>query len=871
MRLISGFLFAALCFAQRTDPVEFFETKVRPVLAKNCFSCHTQTKLGGLEMASRDTLLKGGKSGAAINLERPEESLLVKAVRQGDPRLKMPPNGKLSDAEVLDIVAWISRGAVWPASSVAKGPGYQITKEHREWWAFQPVRKRPAPEVRDKAWPRGDTDRFLLASMEAKGVRPVRPASRRDWMRRVALDLTGLPPAAADVEAFLRDKSPDSEAKAKVVDRLLASPHYGERWGRHWLDVARYSDDLLNSTQDQPYDNAFRYRDWVIQALQNDMPIDTFLKAQLAGDLLAEPEKHVAGLGFFALSPQFQDDRVDVTGKAFLGLTVACAQCHDHKFDPIPTRDYYSLLGVFTSTMESEYPLASKEVVAEYKRRKEAVEKQQQKLDKFLEEQSKQLAEVMAHRAADYLRGVRRLRGADADPKPVAEAMKLDVETLTRWRDYLALSSREHSTFDNWQDEAKLPAAEVQERLLAVLAENKEIEEKNFIRLGGSNARGDLARADLLSLPREKYLLWRDIFSNNRFGKFESGILYHKKVDRFLSGEWKGHLDNLRAELDARKKAVPEQYPYYHVIKDREKPKTERVRIRGAMDNLGEEAPRGFLSILCEGDRTLFRNGSGRLELAEAVASKSNPLTARVFVNRVWHHLFGAGLVRTLSNFGQLGEKPSHPELLDSLAARFMEQGWRLKPLLRELTLSAAYGEGYANDAKNFETDPENRLLWRASRRRLDIESLRDSLLNASGELDTKAGGLPMRLTEDKNTRRTVYGFVSRRRLDGTLSLFDFPNPNSTAEQRIPTATPLQQLYFLNSKFLMDRAASFAARMAKDKGDDAERIRHAYRILFYREPEKPELQAGLAYLKTNANAWGQYAQVLLSSNEFVFY
>ncbi|MFN7934960.1 MAG: PSD1 and planctomycete cytochrome C domain-containing protein [Bryobacteraceae bacterium] len=869
MRILAGFILVTLCHAQRTDPVEFFETKVRPVLAKNCFSCHTQTKLGGLEMASRDTLLKGGKSGAAINLDRPEESLLVKAIRQGDAKLKMPPTGKLADAEILDIISWIGRGAVWPASNVKTGPGYQITKEHRAWWAFQPVRKPPVPDVKDKSWPRNDTDRFLLAAMETKGVRPVKPATKRDWIRRVTLDLTGLPPAPADVEAFLRDNS--SEAKAKVVDRLLASPQYGERWGRHWLDVARYSDDLLNSTQDEPYDNAFRYRDWVIQAFQQDMPVNTFIKAQIAGDQLPESEKYVAGLGFFALSPQFQDDRVDVTAKAFLGLTVACAQCHDHKFDPIPTRDYYSLLGVFTSTQESQYPLASKEVVDEYKRRKEAVEAQQKKLDKFVEDQAKQLSEVLANRTADYIRAARRLHNEKSDAKAVAAEMKLDAETLTRWNDYLALATREHNTFDNWLDESKLPAATAQEKVLAVFTEQKEVEEKNFIRLGGSNARNDLARADLVSLPRDKYLLWRDIFSNSRFAKFESGILYYKKMDRFLSGEWKSHLDNLRAELDTRKKAVPEQYPYYHVIKDREKLKTERVRIRGAMDNLAEEAPRGFLTILCDGDRQLFTKGSGRLELAESIASNTNPLTARVFVNRIWHHLFGTGIVRTLSNFGQLGERPSHPELLDSLAARFMEQGWRLKPFLRELTLSAAYGEGYANDAKNFETDPENRLLWRTTRRRLDIESLRDSLLNASGELDDKAGGKPMRLTEDQNIRRTVYGFVSRRRLDGTLSLFDFPNPNSTSEQRIPTATPLQQLYFLNSKFLMDRASAFAARMEKDAAADAERIKHAYRILFYRDPDKLELEAGLDYLKSNAKAWPQYAQVLLSSNEFVFY
>jgi hypothetical protein len=565
---------------------------------------------------------------------------------------------------------------------------------------------------------------------------------------------------------------------------------------------------------------------------------------------------------------------VDVTTKAFLALTVACAQCHDHKFDPIPTKDYYGLLGVFTSTSESEYPLAPKEVVDEYKRRKDAVDAQQKLLDKFLDDQAKQLSEVLAYRTADYIRAA---RSAVASEKPDFEALaatnKLDAATLERWVNYLKLPTREHAFFDNWQDESKLSADTIQSRLLEVLKDQREVEEKNFIRLGGSNARNDLARADLVSLPRDKWLVWRDIYSNNRFAKFDSGILYYKtgKVDRFIVGEWKSHLENLRAGLETRKKAVPERYPYYHIIKDRDRLKTERVRIRGAMDNLGEEAPRGFLTVLCDGDKKLFTKGSGRLELAESITAPSNPLTSRVAVNRVWHHLFGAGLVRTLSNFGQLGEKPSHPELLDFLSSRFVENKWSMKALLRELTLSNTYALGYGNDQKNFTADPENRLLWRATRRRLDIEALRDSLLAATGELDTKAGGLPMKLTEDKNIRRTVYGFVSRRKLDGTLSLFDFPNPNNTAEQRIPTATPVQQLYFLNSKFMMDRANALAARISKAGETDTERIKHAYRTLFYREPVKEELETGLAYLKSNPNNWPQYAQVLLSSNEFVFY
>ncbi|MBI3210671.1 MAG: PSD1 domain-containing protein [Candidatus Solibacter usitatus] len=866
MRILAGLLLPMVCLAQRVDPVEFFESKVRPVLAKNCFSCHTSTKMGGLEMVSRESFLKGGGSGPAISIDRPDDSLLLKAINYSHDRLKMPPSGKLSAAEIKDITSWIYRGAVWPiAKSDASAKTYVITDQQRAWWSFQPVRKHAPPAVKDKAWVKDPIDQFVLASLEAKGLRPVAAASKHDWIRRITYDLTGLPPKMADVEAYLRDTTP--HAKAAVVDRLLASKQYGERWGRYWLDVARYSDDLLNSTQDQPYDNAYRYRDWVIQAFNDDMPYTTFVKAQLAGDQIADKEKYVAGLGFYALSPQFQDDRVDVTSKAFLALTVACATCHDHKFDPIPTKDYYSLLGVFTSTAEGEYPLAPPEVVETYKQRTKAVEQQQAKLTKFLESQAKALSEVLAERTADYLRAARKV---EAGEKP---DVKLDAETLDRWVAYLKMPAHEHSFVDGWRDEAKLPAELFRKRVLDLLAEQKNIEEQNFIRLGGSNARNDLSRADLLSLPREKWIFWRDLFSNQRFGKFESGLFYYKekKIDRFLTGEWKAHLDQLNAGLASFKKAVPERYDYYHIIKDREKPRNERIRVRGSTDNLGEEAPRGFLTVLHKGEKQIFQKGSGRLELAEAIARADNPLTARVMANRVWHHLFGAGLVRTLSNFGQLGEKPSHPELLDHVASRLVDNGWSLKKLIRELALSSTYALSYQSETKAFTADPDNRLLWRANRRRLDIESLRDSLLAASGELDESMGGKPLKVADEKNKRRTVYGFVSRRKLDGTLALFDFPNPNSTSEQRMPTATPVQQLFFLNGKFLMERGDALSARLEKESSADSARIRAAYRLLFCREPEKAEIDAGLAYLKSKPNAWPEYAQVLFSSNEFVFY
>lgn len=847
---------SAAVWAAESGPAsaEFFETRIRPVLARNCFACHAASKMGGLDLTTRAGLEKGGVHGPAL-LMAGGASLLVRAVSYQDDKLKMPPSGKLGTAEIEDLTAWVRAGAVWPENKHLKpaGPGYRITAEHRGWWAFQPVRKPAAPPVRLAAWPRTDLDRFVLNKIEAKGLKPVRPAEKRALLRRAYFDLTGLPPTAAEVAAF--EKDPARDAFAKVVERLLASKHYGERWGRYWLDVARYSDDRLNSTMDSPYENGFYYRDWVIDAFNKDMPYDLFVKAQIAGDLLDRPDREqlIAGLGFYSLSPEFQDDRVDATSRGFLGLTVACAQCHDHKFDPIPTKDFYALSGVFASTKLSEYPLAPEAQVKEFKAKKEKIEEKEKELSEYLDRQALQLGEILAAQTARYL-GAARRGGKDET---------LDAETLERWTKYLA-KEREHPFLQDWEkDSFSLEA--FQARVLEVVKEKKKIDETNLIRLGGSQKRGDLAAADLVALERDKYLLWRDLFGSN------AGILYYKeaKLDRFLDGQWKKHLDSLRAEVAQLKTALPAQYPFIHTIADVEQPKNVRIRIRGSADNLGEEAPRAFLSILSKGDPAPFTKGAGRLELAEAMASADNPLLPRVMVNRIWKQHFGTGLVQTPSNFGQLGEKPSHPELLDYLAARFIEEKWSIKALHREIMNSAVYQLAAASDPAAFEADPDNRLYWRANRRRLDIEPLRDTLLAVTGELDTRMGGKAEKLTEASNKRRTVYGFVSRRKLDGTLALFDFPNPNSSSEQRIETATPLQALYFLNSTFLQDRAKALAARLASEGADDTARIRAAYLLLYGRAPLAKEIAAGLEYLKPGAT-WPLYAQVLLGSSEMLF-
>ena len=868
--------------------------------------------MGGLQVNSRESLLKGGGRGAAVVPGDPGGSLLIQAVSHSHDELKMPPQGKLKPREIEDLAAWIKAGAVWPdtvvSSKAAKSGAKPITAEQRNFWAFRPVRKPELPSVENEAWVRNPIDRFVLARLEAEGLKPAGPASKRSLIRRAYFDLVGLPPTPEQVDAFLGDTS--SNAFLAVVEDLLASPHYGERWGRHWLDVARYSDDRLASTQMDPYPNSFRYRDWVIEAFNDDMPYDWFVKAQIAGDLAAgktpgargaalQKERLVGGLGFYGLSSllQGQDDRVDATVRGFLALTVGCARCHDHKFDPIPTEDYYALLGVFNSTELDEYPLAAAPVVEEYERQEEKVEEEEEAFEQFLAIQSAQLVDVLAAQTSAYVTAAWQVAGPlEREAEKVARSESLDQETLERWVRYLgpqpgptpgstrAAAPRLQPLFDEWDallarehtpKQVTALARSMQELVLEVIAEKKELDEKNKVRLGEDKAARKLNEIELLSLERDRYFLWRDVASNQGFkipAEFESGILYYgdRKIDRFLDGVWRDHVRTKRARLEALREMMPEKYPFFHVVSDVDEPKNEHVYVRGNKANLGDEVPRRFLSVLSDEEPKPFTQGSGRLELAEAIASPRNPLTARVMVNRIWLNHFGQALVRTPSNFGQMGERPSHPELLDYLAARFVELNWSVKALHREIMLSSTYALAATSIAKNEDADPDNRLLWRANRRRLDVESMRDSLLFVSGRLDASLGGEAANLVEDANLRRTVYGYVSRRRLDTMLGLFDFPNPTVTSPRRILTSTPLQGLFFLNSGLVMDAADALAERLEDEAGVNSRaRIQRAYRLLFGREPSGDEMRLGREFVEAEPDSWAQYAQALLSSAEFL--
>jgi hypothetical protein len=625
----------------------------------------------------------------------------------------------------------------------------------------------------------------------------------------------------------------------------------------------------------------------VVDALNRDLPYDTFVKAQIAADLLpeAQRERLIAGLGFQALG-RGADDQVDVTTRVFLGLTVGCAQCHDHKFDPIPTRDYYSLLGVFRSSEPYLYPLAPESVVEGYKAHKQKLADLRELIDEFVEKQNLQLARISAEKTARYLAAAWEIQRGERNAVALATERRLDEETLLRWADYLKDPEKEHPYLKGWfellgrnagADEMRRFADAFQERVLAVLAEKRAIDDRNYVMLGGAKgAKDEKTRqyANLEFLDVDKYYLWRDLFADrlvNRLSKKKgTGIYYfgEKQLARWLHADAAEYLSGKTAEHEALKKSLPEEYPALYTLREAKEPKNARVQVRGEAKNLGEEAPRRFLSILCNGEPPPFSKGSGRLELAEAIADPANPLTSRVMVNRVWEKHFGQGLVRTTSNFGQLGERPTHPELLDYLASRFVELGWSLKALHREMLLTETYQMSTRYDAGNFERDPENRLLWRANLQpRLDAEALRDAILAVSGTLDPTVGGPAVKAGGGK-LRRTVYAYVSRNRLDETLSLFDFPDPNATAEQRLITNGPMQRLFFLNSEFIGSQAEALVQRLEREAGPgDAARLQRAYLLLYGRPPSEAEIRLGLRFV-AGPGGWPQYAQVLLSGNEF---
>jgi hypothetical protein len=880
---------------------EFFETKVRPILATQCYACHSTTSMGGLRMDSRAALLKGGATGPALVPGEPEKSLLIRAVRQTE-ALKMPKGGKLGKADIDTLVEWIRDGAVWPDTgpAVTKEKDF-ITPERRNFWSFVPLTKPQVPTPRNGTWAKTDLDRFILSRLEKEGLTPVKAASRRVWLRRASLDLIGLPPTVEELQAFEKDLSPG--AYAKVVDRLLASPQYGERWGRVWLDIARYGEDDYRSLDPKqrgynPYPFAYLFRDWVIKSFNDDLPFDQFIKAQLAADQMDESvrARMLPALGFLGLGPWYYDngaveithadernDRVDAVSRGFLGLTAACSRCHDHKYDPISQKDYYALAGVFGNAVYHEYPMVPKGVVDEYKKVDKQIENKQKLMSEFTRTESRQLAETLALQSSRYLQSVWRVTG---EPKEeiakVANEGKLDYELFDRWLKFAAKPPKFYPYFVAWQamikrggtaEEAKKLADEFQQLLLDVLFESKELKEENDIikakALEGTkpkkkaNLPNEFVTNDdfcpgcglvLKSLPVEKANLMVDVFERDLADGFDPaqvfddqtpGLLSFRKwgLERQLSAERRAYIDGLRTDIETLRKAQSPQYPYVHGVEDAAKPVNLHVNLRGNPLMLGDEVPRGFLTVL--GPAKTTEKGSGRMELADEIIRQ--PITTRVIVNRIWKVHFGTGLVDTPSNFGVAGERPTNPELLDHLSQLFVANDRSIKKLHREIMLSATYQLGNELSAPAFEKDPANRLYWRYDRHRMDAEQIRDSLLQVSGALDPKMGGPSVNLS-GTTTRRTIYGKVSRYKLDEYLQLFDFPSPGMSAEKRFTTSVPLQRLFLMNSAFVQQQAELLARRVAVEP-DQKARIGKAYSLVFGRTPTPAEIEAGLIYLK----------------------
>ena len=729
--------------------VEFFETKIRPVLVEQCYKCHSEEaakdkKLkGGLKLDTKAGLFAGGETGAALVPGKLDKGTLLHSLKYDD-ELKMPPKGKLPDAVIKDFEQWIADGAIDPrGGDIAKAAGIDIEKG-KQFWSLQQPKEPPVPGNAKQA-----IDGFIRAKWAEKGLKPVAQADKRTLIRRAYYDLIGLPPAPEVVDAFVADAAPD--AFEKVIDALLASPQYGEKWARHWLDVARFAEDQAHTFEVKPKAQAWRYRDWVVAAFNADMPYDKFVKLQIAGDMLpdapSDPFTKFAGLGFLGLGAEYYkntaaaqaiaeelDDRVDTLTRGFLGLTVSCARCHDHKFDPIPTRDYYSIAGIYMGTAMSDAPLGSPD-------------------------------EVKAYTAAQ------------AELKKANEKFKKTQTELKAKK-------------DAWATQVA--------KLIALKATSEEL------------------------------------------AKIKKNMPPAPQVAHVISGNGSGM----------------------------------KVYIRGNPATPGENAPKGFLQVLPS--PTPAGSAFTRLDLANAIGSKDNPLTARVIVNRAWAWHFGRGLVSTPSNFGNLGDKPSHPELLDWLAVNFVKNGWSMKWLHKQIMTAATYQLESRPDLDNDKSDAANVYLWRGTRKRLEIEDWRDSLLAVSGTLDPKLGGPTFDLRDASAKRRTLYAKVSRHELDGLLRLFDFPDANVTADKRTVTTVPQQQLFALNSDFMVSQAKAFATRVEKLGTTDEERVTGAYRIIFGRTPEKAERDLALRFLKLppkvddKLTRWQQYAQVLLASNELLY-
>ena len=824
---IVGAIFAlsvsAPVLAQTTD-VDFFEVRIRPVLVQRCYSCHNSKMAapkGDLVLDTKEGLLKGGTSGPVLVPGNPAESRLLKVLNYTDPLVQMPPSGKLPDAVLGDFTQWISRGAVDPRASApalaSASPQYKgmSLEDGRKWWALQPVSAHAAPKVAPaQGRPANKIDNFILAKLAEKNLQLSPQADKRTLVTRAYVGLLGFKPTFEEVQAFLNDRSPN--AYENLINRLLTSPQYGERWARYWMDVARYADDNPSSeATNPPYPFAWRYRDWMIEALNADMPYDRFVKLQLAADLMPDAKRDDwRALGYVGAAPIYHhdlrlsgdvigtfltddwDERIDAVSRGVLGLSVACARCHDHKFDPVTQKDYYALMGVFASTVRVERPTFPVEP---------DVEQEYMWLQRKLFDLAYSI-NLLGNEGTTFT------NGAEKAVKWKAEMEGLKARAATSLGKYPQLIQ----SLDKYWNPPRRAAAPPPPPPAAAGAKV-------------SPAAAAAAQPARPGAPSD------DPYMN---AVFEAAQYVDASDPTYTWITYQpGEVRNMPV-LKAGNVAAP-----------------------------GEIVPRGFPAVLARGNDTTFKNGSGRLELADRLFTDARALAARVMVNRVWGWHFGKGLVATASDFGTQGDKPTHPELLDDLAARFIEHGWSLKWLNKEIMMSAAYRQTSQPRAEGVQADEANTLLWRQNPRRLDAEAYRDTLTRSAGLLDLQMGGLPGDIDEDDYYRRAIYGRVSRARRAQMLGLFDFPEATQTAPGRDVTTSTLQQIYLMNGAFMQNLAAA-AAKTAAAATGEAEQIGLLYRRILARDPTAAELKSALAYLQKGTLQ--RYAQILLSTNEEIF-
>ncbi len=935
------------------EQLDFFETRIRPVLAEHCYSCHSaksQAVKGGLLLDSRRGIRTGGDSGAAVVPHRPDASLLLDALNYES--YEMPPQGKLPDRVIADFERWIRDGAADPRKAgdpreagpaVAAKPAGADIESGREFWSFQPIGTPDPPAVRDSSWPSSDIDRFVLARLEAAGLVPNHDAAPRTLIRRLYFDLHGLPPSPSQVQAFL--EADQGVAWEALVDQLLESPRFGERWGRHWLDVVRYAEST-GGGRTKILRNAWRYRDYVVEAFNQDRPIDQFLKEQIAGDLLPweTPEQRARQLtatSFLGLGPinyelqdktlltmEIVDEQLDTIGRSMLGMTIGCARCHDHKFDPIPTRDYYALAGFFRNTKTVEHANVSNLIL----RPLPVAPAWQAKLDEHATAKASIESALRAARS-EHERLAKQLGVTDVSLASLPGIVVDDVQAkaIGRWSEstsirgflgprYLFAKGSPAGDHRLVFTSADLVPGEYEVRvsytssgnraanaLIAVAHRSgqtlRRIDQRRrpaidgrFVTLGRFHSGQEMPLSVTISNRDANGVVIGDVVQFLPVGdtvakldrpgepKEDAAAVAERRALQEALDRQQAVVDDLEGQLKKLDRRAPPAAPVVISVQDQEEVEDCPLHIRGSVKNLGEPIPRGFLQVASFGEPPAsMPEGSGRIALADWIASPANPLTARVFVNRVWLHLMDRGIVGTPDNFGTVGELPTHPELLDHLASEFIRDGWSVKRLIKRIVLARVYRLSSEHQEAGATLDPENLLRWRATRKRLEAEAIRDAILAVSGQLDFEQGGsliAPSVKSEFgyrfTSLRRSVYVPVFRNTLHDLFEVFDFSNPNLVTGQRSTGTLPTQALYLMNSPFVIEQATHAARSLLDTPGDDALRVRLAYERSLGRLPSATEQRLALEYVWLAEDAssdlrvqrWARFQQALFGCLDF---